>query len=57
MFTRATLASWLERVGFSSYQIISHKTELPERLEDLPEDLEIDRESLATKGFYVVVTV
>ncbi len=62
-FTRATLVSWLERLGFSQYEIVAQTTELPERfagpsgLSGLSDHFEIDRESLRTKGFYVVVRV
>ncbi len=56
-FTRATLSSWLERLGFSSYEIVAQSTELPERVAGLADRLEVDLESLRTKGFYVVVTV
>ena len=56
-FTRATLESWIERAGFSSYEIVAQKGELPARLAALETVLEVDRESLATTGFYVVVSV
>ena len=55
-FTRATLESWVERAGFSSYEIVAQKGELPERFARL-EGVEVDRESLATMGFYVVLRV
>ena len=55
-FTRATLESWIERSGFSSYEIVAQKTELPENFTaDLGGRFEIDPESLATSGFYVVL--
>ncbi len=68
-FTRATLEAWIERVGFDSYEITAQRTELPERFTALPQrppggnvgggpqPFEVDLESLATKGFYVVLTV
>lgn len=59
-FTRATLASWIERTGlFSGYEIVGQMTELPERFttlrQTLPASFAVDEESLKTKGFYVVV--
>lgn len=56
-FTRATLESWIQRVGFAAHEIIAQTTELPERFEAPLGPFEIDRESLRTKGFYVVMTV
>ena len=56
-FTRATLASWLERLGFSHYEIVAQTTELPERFAGLADRFEIDLESLRTHGFYVVANV
>ena len=53
-FTRRTLADWLARAGFSRVEIVPQTTELPARFSDLPADFMVDRESLATKGFYVV---
>lgn len=53
-FTRRTLADWLARAGFSRVEIVPQTTELPARFSDLPTPFAIDRESLATKGFYVV---
>jgi len=53
-FTRRTLADWLARAGFSHVEIVPQPTELPARFLDLPAGFGIDRESLATKGFYVV---
>ncbi len=55
-FTRATLESWIERAGFSEFEIVAQKSELPKRFENL-EGVEVDRESLATMGFYVVLSV
>ncbi len=54
-FTRATLEDWLGRDGRTRFEIIAQKTELPSRFDDLPARLAVDRESLATKGFYVLV--
>ncbi len=56
-FTRATLEAWIERVEFSSHEIVAQRTELPERFAAVPRPFEVDLESLATKGFYVVLTV
>ncbi len=56
-FTRATLASWLERLGFTDYEIVAQTTELPERFARITDHFDVDLESLRTKGFYVVVTV
>ena len=56
-FTRATLASWLERLGFSRFEIVAQTTELPERFAGAADRFEVDLESLRTQGFYVVVTV
>jgi SAM-dependent methyltransferase len=54
-FTRATLESWLDRVGFSSWRIVRQTTELPARIARLPGELGADLESLRTSGFYVVI--
>lgn len=57
-FTRATLASWLERLGFERYEIVAQTTELPaQRFAGLGGVFDVDLESLRTKGFYVVVEV
>ncbi|HEY8021669.1 MAG TPA: methyltransferase domain-containing protein [Thermoanaerobaculia bacterium] len=59
-FTRRTLADWLARCGFERAEIVAQTTELPERFDRLDrlgasgETFGVDRESLATKGFYVV---
>jgi len=53
-FTRQTLANWMARLGFSC-TISPQITELPDRFLDLPAAFDIDRESLRTKGFYVVL--
>lgn len=54
-FTRATLEDWIRRVGFADHRIVAQTTELPERMSALSDRLEIDPESLRTKGFYVVL--
>ena len=54
-FTRATLASWVERLGFSDYEIVPQTTDLPDRFRALPEPFEVDLDSLATQGFYVIL--
>jgi len=57
-FTRRTLASWLERLGFARYQIVAQTTALAEeRFARLADAFEVDLESLRTKGFYVVIEV
>ncbi|GJM15327.1 MAG: hypothetical protein DHS20C13_06540 [Thermodesulfobacteriota bacterium] len=58
-FTYKTLVDYIERVGFSSYEIIQQKTELPRRFRFLKyiNSNDIDLESLSTKGFYVVLKV
>lgn len=55
-FTRATLASWFERCGFSRVRFVAQTTEAPERLLAAlaGSGLEVDRESLSTRGFYVL---
>ncbi|HZF10347.1 MAG TPA: class I SAM-dependent methyltransferase [Thermoanaerobaculia bacterium] len=54
-FTRHSLADWLRRCGFESFEILAQKTELPERYRTRPiAGVPPDVESLATKGFYVV---
>lgn len=56
-FTRRTLEDWLAVAGFRSVEIVPQTTELPERFVDqLGPGLEIDRDSLATQGFYVVAS-
>lgn len=58
-FTRRTLEDWLRRFGFSRFELVAQRTELPERWvgRELGEALgfEVDGESLATKGFYVLI--
>jgi SAM-dependent methyltransferase len=53
-FTRRTLADWLARCGFERAEIVPQRTELPDRFAALPPAFGVDRDSLATKGFYVV---
>jgi SAM-dependent methyltransferase len=52
-FTEATLREWLETAGFTDLTIEPQTTEVPPRFEDLC-GFEVDRESLATSGFWVV---
>jgi SAM-dependent methyltransferase len=54
-FTRRTLEDWVRRCGFARFDIVAQLTELPPELCTLPDGLEVDLESLQTKGFYVVV--
>ena len=56
-FTRKTLEDSFAAAGFSDIEIVSQKTEAPTWLRELPTTLEIDAESLATHGFYVVLRV
>lgn len=62
-FTRRTLEDWLERLGLGEYELIPQATGPSPRLEELtestplPAGLELDRESLRTKGFYVRIKV
>jgi SAM-dependent methyltransferase len=53
-FTHRSLGDWLRRSGIERFELIPQKTELPERFAGL-EAFEVDAESLATKGFYVIV--
>ncbi len=53
-FTRRSLADWLSRSGIERFEIVPQRTELPERFTKLPAAFEVDRESLSTKGFYVI---
>jgi SAM-dependent methyltransferase len=53
-FTRATLADWLRRLDLRTFELIAQPTELPVELERLA-GLEVDRESLSTKGYYVLI--
>lgn len=59
-FTRKTLDDWLRRAGWKRFEIHPQTTELPERFDRLAEagapiGFSLDRESLATKGFYAVL--
>jgi len=57
-FTRRTLEDWLARLGFEDFGLIPQLTEGSRRLESLcsqEDGLELDRESLRTKGFYVLI--
>lgn len=58
-FTRRTLEDWLGRAGFEDFRLIPQLTEGSRCLESLcPQEdpgLELDRESLRTKGFYVLI--
>jgi len=58
-FTYQTLVDYIERIGFSSYEIIPQKTELPKRFRFLKylNSKDIDLDSLSTKGFYVVLKI
>lgn len=53
-FTRRTLEDWLHRLGLRRFELVAQPTELPD-LGRLAEAVELDRESLATKGFYVLI--
>lgn len=55
-FTRATLAAWFERCGYTRVRFVPQRTEPPERLLAALDGsgLEVDPESLATRGFYVL---
>jgi SAM-dependent methyltransferase len=54
-FTRRTLSDWLRRSGIESFELVPQPTEPPERPERFTSAFETDLESLATKGFYVLV--
>jgi SAM-dependent methyltransferase len=56
-FTRRTLVDWLRRCGFEKFEIVAQTTELSEPFASLAGAMDCDRESLRTKGFYVVVDV
>ena len=56
-FTRRTLEDSLRAAGLNDFEIIPQRTEAPPWLGDLPENLEVDAESLATQGFYIVIRV
>jgi SAM-dependent methyltransferase len=53
-FTRQTLDDWLRRLGFARFALVPQTTELPAAFAgDWP--VALDRESLATKGFWVLI--
>jgi SAM-dependent methyltransferase len=54
-FTRRTLEDWLGRLGFERFQLIPQRTEESPRIAALAGAVEVDRESLRTKGFWVVI--
>ena len=56
-FTRRTLEDWMRRLGFDKVELVHQRTELPPALAATAEhgDLEVDAESLSTKGFYVLI--
>jgi len=56
-FTRTTLEEWLRRCGFERFTVTPQTTPLPEVFAGNLNGLELDRESLSTTGFYVVVEV
>jgi len=56
-FTRHTLEDMLHMAELHDYEIVAQRTEEPVWLDRLPENLEVDAESLATHGFYVVIRV
>ena len=56
-FTRRTLEDWMRRLGFDDVELVPQRTELPPSLATVAAHggLEVDAESLATKGFYVLI--
>ena len=57
-FTRRTLEDWLRRAGFRHVELVPQRTELPAAFDPGPfgaAGLELDRDSLSTKGFYAVI--
>ncbi len=56
-FTHKTLEDWLEAAGYRNFRIIPQKSEEPPWIDAVPEGFEIDRESLSTHGFYVVIDI
>jgi SAM-dependent methyltransferase len=56
-FTRRTLEDMLRAAGLTDFEIVAQPTDQAEWLGQLPNSLEIDAESLATQGFYVVIRV
>lgn len=56
-FTRRTLEDMLRAAGFDDFEVVPQRSEEPRWRSDLPDSLEVDSESLATHGFYVVIRV
>ncbi|MBZ0088945.1 MAG: class I SAM-dependent methyltransferase, partial [Thermoanaerobaculia bacterium] len=58
-FTRAALERWFERGGFSRVEIVGQPLAPPAGLAErlAAAGLEVDRESLATGGFFVVARI
>jgi SAM-dependent methyltransferase len=56
-FTRRTLEDWLERLGFERHRLEPQITPLPRSADPLLRLPDADPESLAAKGFYVIVDV
>jgi SAM-dependent methyltransferase len=54
-FTERTLRDWLERAGIARYELVPQRTEPPPQPERFTECFDADLDSLATKGFYVLV--
>lgn len=55
-FTRTTLERWIRLSGFSSSLVLPQRSSsLPQRFERLTEEWELDTDSLATRGFYVLL--
>lgn len=54
-FTKATLEDWIGRAGFTRWDIVAQATELPDRFLPLTGLLDVELDSLRTKGFYVVL--
>ncbi|MDX1631374.1 MAG: class I SAM-dependent methyltransferase, partial [Thermoanaerobaculia bacterium] len=53
-FTRRTLEDWIRRAGFHRFTLVPQTTPVPEEMLELPL-AGIDRESLATKGFWALI--
>jgi SAM-dependent methyltransferase len=56
-FTRKTLDDWLRRCAFDRLEIVPQTTDLPESFASAAGAFECDRDSLRTKGFFVVIDV
>ena len=54
-FTRRTLEDWLGRLRCRRFRITAQRTEESPRIEALAGAGEVDRESLSTKGFWVLI--